>query len=93
MDHLHATAFQHTPLGRTILGSAQNIQSITREDIETYIRTHYTAGKTLPHTCSQPLHSQPTATLLPNVYFSRASMPRICPCVTYKPLQHSVVSL
>lgn len=47
MDHLHATAFQHTPLGRTILGSAQNIQSITREDIETYIRTHYTAGTSL----------------------------------------------
>eukprot|EP00892_Ulva_mutabilis_P000160 jgi/Ulvmu1/10144/UM006_0098.1 len=45
MDHLHATAFQHTPLGRTILGSTQNIQAISREDIETYIRTHYTAGR------------------------------------------------
>lgn len=52
MDHLHATAFQHTPLGRTILGSAQNIQSITRDDIETYIRTHYTAGTS--HTLLPP---------------------------------------
>ena len=44
LDHLHATAFQHTPLGRTILGSAQNIQSMTKEDVEAYIRAHYTAG-------------------------------------------------
>ena len=44
MDHLHSTAFQHTPLGRTILGPAQNIKSMTRDDIETYIRCHYTAG-------------------------------------------------
>ena len=44
MDHLHATAFQYTPLGRPILGSAQNIQKMTKEDVEAYIRTHYTAG-------------------------------------------------
>jgi hypothetical protein len=44
LDHLHATAFQHTPLGRTILGPAQNIKKITKEDVEAYIRTHYTAG-------------------------------------------------
>ena len=25
-DHLHATAFQHTGLGRTILGSADNVR-------------------------------------------------------------------
>lgn len=29
-DHLHATAFQFTALGRTILGSADNIRSITK---------------------------------------------------------------
>ena len=44
LDHLHATAFQHTPLGRTILGSAQNIQKMTREDVQAYIRAHYTSG-------------------------------------------------
>ena len=29
-DHLHATAFQHTGLGRTILGSAENVRTITQ---------------------------------------------------------------
>ncbi|KAF9608803.1 hypothetical protein IFM89_011841 [Coptis chinensis] len=40
-DHLHATAFQYTPLGRTILGPTENIQKITRADIGKYISTHY----------------------------------------------------
>ncbi|VVB14592.1 unnamed protein product [Arabis nemorensis] len=44
-DHLHATAFQHTPLGRTILGPPQNIKSITRDDLQNYIKTHYTASR------------------------------------------------
>lgn len=44
-DHLHATAFQHTGLGRTILGSADNVRKITREDLEKYIKTHYTAPR------------------------------------------------
>ncbi|EOA20383.1 hypothetical protein CARUB_v10000696mg [Capsella rubella] len=45
LDHLHATAFQHTPLGRTILGPAQNIKSITRDDLQNFIKTHFTAPK------------------------------------------------
>ncbi|XP_010550013.1 PREDICTED: probable mitochondrial-processing peptidase subunit beta, mitochondrial isoform X1 [Tarenaya hassleriana] len=45
LDHLHATAFQYTPLGRTILGPAQNVKSITREDLQNYIKTHYTAPR------------------------------------------------
>ncbi|KAJ4841156.1 hypothetical protein Tsubulata_016918 [Turnera subulata] len=44
-DHLHATAFQYTPLGRTILGPAQNIKTITRGDLRNYIQTHYTAPR------------------------------------------------
>ncbi|GAB2299289.1 hypothetical protein Dimus_033361 [Dionaea muscipula] len=44
-DHLHATAFQYTPLGRTILGPAQNIRSITKAHIQKYISTHYTAPR------------------------------------------------
>ncbi|CAA0830016.1 Probable mitochondrial-processing peptidase subunit beta [Striga hermonthica] len=44
-DHLHATAFQHTPLGRTILGPAENIKSIRKEDLQKYIATHYTAPR------------------------------------------------
>ncbi|KAJ9173212.1 hypothetical protein P3X46_016374 [Hevea brasiliensis] len=44
-DHLHATAFQYTPLGRTILGPAKNVRSITRDHLQSYIQTHYTAPR------------------------------------------------
>jgi mitochondrial-processing peptidase subunit beta len=44
-DHLHATAFQGQPLGRTILGPKENIQSIQRADLESYIQTNYTADR------------------------------------------------
>ncbi|CAO2826012.1 unnamed protein product [Amaranthus hypochondriacus] len=44
-DHLHATAFQYTPLGRTILGSAENVKTITKSHLQNYIATHYTAPR------------------------------------------------
>ncbi|EME46793.1 hypothetical protein DOTSEDRAFT_52171 [Dothistroma septosporum NZE10] len=44
-DHLHATAFQNQALGRTILGPKENIQSISRNDLENYIKTNYTADR------------------------------------------------
>ncbi|XP_003489837.1 mitochondrial-processing peptidase subunit beta [Bombus impatiens] len=40
-DHLHASAYQGTPLGRTILGPTKNIQSITRNDLVNYVRQYY----------------------------------------------------
>jgi mitochondrial-processing peptidase subunit beta len=40
-DHLHATAFQFSPLGRTILGPEENIKSITRQDLTGYMKKHY----------------------------------------------------
>jgi len=40
-DYLHATAYQGTPLGRTILGPTENIKSITRQDIIDYVADHY----------------------------------------------------
>jgi processing peptidase subunit beta len=40
-DHLHAVAFQGTPLGRTILGPTKNIKSISRKDLVDYINDHY----------------------------------------------------
>jgi mitochondrial-processing peptidase subunit beta len=45
LDHLHATAFQGTSLGRTILGSEENIRSITRNDLKEYIQKQYTAPR------------------------------------------------
>lgn len=44
-DHLHATAFQYSPLGRTILGPAKNIKTITKSHLQQYISTHYTAPR------------------------------------------------
>lgn len=40
-DHLHAVAFQGTNLGRTILGPADNIRSITRQDLQNYVTANY----------------------------------------------------
>merc|ERR1711865_171946 len=44
-DELHATAYQGTSLGRTILGPEENIRSITQEDLRKYTDTHYTAPR------------------------------------------------
>jgi hypothetical protein len=44
-DQLHATAFQYSPLGRTILGPADNIRRLTQGDLRDYIATHYTAPR------------------------------------------------
>eukprot|EP00584_Thalassiosira_punctigera_P017428 CAMPEP_0172549148 /NCGR_PEP_ID=MMETSP1067-20121228/18294_1 /TAXON_ID=265564 ORGANISM="Thalassiosira punctigera, Strain Tpunct2005C2" /NCGR_SAMPLE_ID=MMETSP1067 /ASSEMBLY_ACC=CAM_ASM_000444 /LENGTH=490 /DNA_ID=CAMNT_0013336483 /DNA_START=59 /DNA_END=1528 /DNA_ORIENTATION=- len=43
LDHLHATAFEGSGLGRTILGPEENIRSLTRDDLREYIDTHYLA--------------------------------------------------
>ncbi|KIW74582.1 mitochondrial-processing peptidase subunit beta [Fonsecaea monophora] len=44
-DHLHATAYMHQPLGRTILGPKENIETISRQDLVDYITTNYTADR------------------------------------------------
>ncbi|MDI1490255.1 MAG: Mitochondrial-processing peptidase subunit beta [Ramalina farinacea] len=44
-DHLHATAFQGQPLGRTILGPKENIASIQRDDLTGYIKQNYLADR------------------------------------------------
>jgi len=40
-DHLHAIAYQNTPLGRTILGPTENIKTITKKDLKKYIQSNY----------------------------------------------------
>lgn len=45
LDHLHATAFQGTGLGRTILGPEENIRSLQQADLVDYIQNHYTAPR------------------------------------------------
>eukprot|EP01024_Parvocaulis_polyphysoides_P039691 TRINITY_DN35907_c0_g1_i1.p1 TRINITY_DN35907_c0_g1~~TRINITY_DN35907_c0_g1_i1.p1 ORF type:complete len:554 (+),score=96.07 TRINITY_DN35907_c0_g1_i1:117-1664(+) len=44
-DHLHSTAFQYSPLGRPILGPVDNIKTITKRDLEEYIKKHYTTKR------------------------------------------------
>ncbi|CAL5413815.1 unnamed protein product [Camellia sinensis] len=44
-DHLHATAFQHMPLGRTILGPPQSVRTITKDHFQKYISTRYTTSR------------------------------------------------
>lgn len=44
-DHLHATAFQETPLGQTILGPSKNIKSIGKSDLQNYINIHYKSSR------------------------------------------------
>ena len=45
LDHLHATAFQGTGLGHTILGSVENIVNMQQKHLQDYIATHYTAPR------------------------------------------------
>ena len=45
LDELHSTAFMGTGLGRTILGPDENIRNLTRNDLQSYINTHYTANR------------------------------------------------
>ena len=44
-DRLHQTAYRGTALARTILGSQQHIETISRQDIKDYVATHYTAPR------------------------------------------------
>ena len=44
-DRLHETAYQGCGLARTILGPKENIKSLTRDDLSSYIKTHYTAPR------------------------------------------------
>lgn len=53
-DHLHATAFQFSPLGRTILGPVDNIKSINRQMLVDYMKTHY-RGPRMVGAASQPV--------------------------------------
>ncbi len=44
-DHLHAAAYQGTPLGRTILGPEENIKKINRDDLTSFITQNYHAQR------------------------------------------------
>ncbi|XP_053325239.1 cytochrome b-c1 complex subunit 1, mitochondrial [Spea bombifrons] len=44
-DFLHATAYQGTSLGRTVVGPSENAKKLTRADLVEYVNTHYKAPR------------------------------------------------
>lgn len=40
-DHMHATAFQWSPLGRTVMGPIENIKAMSKETLAGYMQAHY----------------------------------------------------
>lgn len=44
-DYLHASAYQGTPLGRTVLGPRENIKSLTPKDLKYYVDSHFKASR------------------------------------------------
>ena len=44
-DQLHAVAYMNQPLGRTILGSRENIRDISRTELTNYIKNNYTGDR------------------------------------------------
>lgn len=57
-DRLHQTAYRGTALARTILGTQQHVESITRQDIKDYVATHYTAPRMVIAGAGAVQHSQ-----------------------------------
>jgi processing peptidase subunit beta len=44
-DHLHATAFQWSPLGRTVRGTIESIGGLNRQSLTEYMNTNFRAGR------------------------------------------------
>ncbi|XP_015185677.1 PREDICTED: mitochondrial-processing peptidase subunit beta [Polistes dominula] len=81
-DHLHATAYQGTSLGRTILGPTENIKSITRDDLINYVKTHYGPARFVLAGAGGVEHQQLVD--LANKYFSKMSQPQYTEIPPYK---------
>lgn len=47
LDYLHSVAFQGTALGQTVLGPTDNIKSITKQDLQNFVDTHFKAARTV----------------------------------------------
>jgi processing peptidase subunit beta len=80
-DHLHAAAFQGTALGRTILGPADNVKKITRDDLVSYIKTHYHSPRIVVAGAGAVNHDD----LVKLVEKSFASLPNTSTALTARP--------
>uniref|UniRef100_A0A1A8NKP8 Mitochondrial-processing peptidase subunit beta n=1 Tax=Nothobranchius pienaari TaxID=704102 RepID=A0A1A8NKP8_9TELE len=45
LDLLHATAYQGTPLGQSVMGPSSTARNLTRQDLVDYINIHYKAPR------------------------------------------------
>lgn len=45
LDQLHESAYQGTPLSQSVLGSRENVQSLTTSDLKYYLDTHFKASR------------------------------------------------
>ncbi|XP_067315512.1 cytochrome b-c1 complex subunit 1, mitochondrial [Pseudorasbora parva] len=71
LDLLHATAFQGTPLGHSVLGPSVNARTLTRNDLVEYINSHYKAPRMVLATAGGVNHDELVA--LAKQHFSGVS--------------------
>ncbi|KAG8193465.1 hypothetical protein JTE90_023717 [Oedothorax gibbosus] len=45
MDYLHMTAYQGTPLGKSVLGPTKNVKKISKDDLSFYARNNFLAPR------------------------------------------------
>lgn len=57
-DYLHATAFQGTPLGQTVLGPRENIKSLTVKDLKYHLDSHFKGSRVVLASAGGAKHSE-----------------------------------
>lgn len=45
LDQLHESAYQGTPLGQSVVGSRENVKSLSASDLKYYLDTHFKASR------------------------------------------------
>jgi processing peptidase subunit beta len=77
-DRLHETAFMGNGLGRTILGPEENVRKLTKQDLQDYIQTHYTAPRMVVAGAGAIEHSQ-LVELAQNTFGELPTKPKVSP--------------
>jgi processing peptidase subunit beta len=78
-DLLHGTAYHDQPMGRTILGPKESVQTITRDDIRAFVMANYTAPRMGMVVAGDVEHAQVEE--LANKYFGGVSSEPSAPAV------------